>query len=153
MLRRTERAAASASTVRTAGGESLPSLASLFTFTLEERIEADGMACYKPQKGCTQLLLPIPLEAATNRAEVDAYEERASLAKRQKLEGDASAPVAEEEPVVPIVPFAACLAKMVRARAPAPEPKPEPKPDFHTSLAMAADSGWLWMVAVAQPCS
>ena len=39
------------------------------------------MACYKPQKGSTQLLLPIPLEAATNKAEVDAYEERASLAK------------------------------------------------------------------------
>ena len=81
LIGRAERTASA----RLSGG-SLPPLSAVFQFAQEERIEADGMVCYKPVKGCTQLLLPIPLEAATNRAEHLAYEERASLAKRQKLE-------------------------------------------------------------------
>ena len=83
-------------------------LAPLFSFEQEERIGVDGMVCYKPTKGCTQLLVPVPLEQATNSAEYLAYEERA---KRQKT--DAPAADAAEEPVVPIVPFEACLAKLL----------------------------------------
>ena len=108
MMQRMERAALTANPSRTASSEGFPSLSSLFTFTTEERIEVDGMACYKPQAGSTQILLPIPLEAATNRAEVDAYEERA--AKKQKTD-EVDAPV--EEPVVPVVPFDVCLAKLM----------------------------------------
>ena len=94
------------------GGGSFPPVSSLFSFELEDRIAADGMCCYKSVKGCTQLLLPIPLEAATNRAEVDAYESRA---KRRKLEagGGPAGAEPEEEPVVPVVPFDACLAKLM----------------------------------------
>ena len=71
---------------------SFPSLSALTTHSMEERIEADGMACYRTVRGCTYLSLPIPTEAATNRAAVEAYEQRASLAKRQRLdEGAANA--------------------------------------------------------------
>ena len=110
LIQRAERAAGG----RLPGGASWPQIAPLFSFSMEERIEVDGQVCYKPVKGCTQLLLPIPLESATNRAEHLAYEERA---KRQKLESGDQPTAAAEEPVVPIVPFEACLAKMF---APAP---------------------------------
>jgi ubiquitin carboxyl-terminal hydrolase 5/13 len=132
LLQRSERTAGA----RLPEGSEWPSLASLFTFGMEERIEVDGQACYKPVKGCTQVLLPIPLEAASNKAEVDAYEARSSAAKRRKLEEGSAQDVSdaaaggeaggaaggaagqeEEEPVIPIVPFDACLAKLL---APAP---------------------------------
>ena len=103
MLQRAEHSAAAASPARTAEGTPLPTLSNLFAFTTEERIAVDGMVCYKRTPGTTQLLLPIPVAAATNQAEVDAYEER--VAKRPKLEGDASGEASEEEPVVPLVPF------------------------------------------------
>ena len=55
--------------------------------------------------------LSVPLEAASNKAAVDAYTERAE--KRQKTaEGAKSAEADKEEPVVPLVPFEACLAKV-----------------------------------------
>jgi len=125
-LERMERTAASGA--RT-GGTPLPPFSALFGFVMEDRIEVDGMACYKTTKGVTQLLLSIPLEAATNKAEVDAYEARAGAAKKRKLEeeadpelaaamalsrGDAAPPTSvDEEPVVPIVPLDACLQRLV----------------------------------------
>ena len=54
------------------GGAPFPAFSPLFSFTTEEKIVVDGMACYKKTKGVTQLLVPIDLSAATNKAEVDA---------------------------------------------------------------------------------
>ena len=53
--------------------------------------------------------LAIPLDAATNRAAVDAYKERQQ--KRQKTQADATTTGdhADEPEVLPIVPFEACL--------------------------------------------
>lgn len=71
------------------GGAALPRLAGLLTHSMEERIEADSMVCYRTVAGCTEVSLQIPLEAATNKAAVEAYTKRASLAKRQRLEAAA----------------------------------------------------------------
>jgi len=122
MMQRMERSAAAGA--RT-GGAPFPAFSPLFSFTTEEKIVVDGMACYKKTKGVTQLLVPIDLSAATNKAEVDAYEARAGAAKRQKLEAEADPELAaamalskgeaattDEVPVVPVVPFEACLAKL-----------------------------------------
>ena len=111
LIQRAERSVGS----RLPSGGEWPQIAPLFTFSQEERIEVDGQVCYKSIKGCTQLLVPISLEDATNQDSVAAYEERA---KRQKLEnGDAGGGAPAEEPVVPIVPFEKCLARLL---APAP---------------------------------
>eukprot|EP00173_Palmaria_palmata_P000990 Plantae.Rhodophyta-Palmaria_palmata.ctg1512.p1 GENE.Plantae.Rhodophyta-Palmaria_palmata.ctg1512~~Plantae.Rhodophyta-Palmaria_palmata.ctg1512.p1 ORF type:complete len:416 (-),score=98.27 Plantae.Rhodophyta-Palmaria_palmata.ctg1512:269-1360(-) len=53
------------------------------------------------------LSLCIPVEAATNRAEVDAYELRAEEAKKKQKNGEGKA--AEDDPVRLHVPFAACV--------------------------------------------
>ncbi|CEM14944.1 unnamed protein product [Vitrella brassicaformis CCMP3155] len=51
------------------------------------------------------LLLPVPVECATNKEQVQEYEER--KAKRQKT--DEKAKEKEEEPIQPRVPFKACI--------------------------------------------
>eukprot|EP00966_Prymnesium_polylepis_P303430 7008919-Prymnesium_polylepis.1 len=99
-----------AGAARTGGGAPY---SSLFTFALEEKYTADGMAAYKTAGGQTTLSLGIPLEMAQNKADVDAYE-AAQESKRQKTDGGAPEPMATddaEEPVVPLVPLDACLAR------------------------------------------
>ena len=78
------------------------------------------MVTYKTVEGVRAVPLTIPLEAATNKEAVDAYTQRAE--KRQKLDevgGANSSGGAEkkEEPVVPLVPFEACLSRLAAAEA------------------------------------
>ena len=78
------------------------------------------MVTYKTVEGVRAVPLTIPLEAATNKEAVDAYTQRAE--KRQKLDeagGANSSGGAEkkEEPVVPLVPFEACLSRLAAADA------------------------------------
>ena len=112
-IKRTERTAAS----RIGDAATASSFSSLFGFAQEERIEAAGQVTYKTVGGQMVLPVGVPLEAARNKDEVAAYEERAE--KRQKLgEGEAGKDEAgKEEPVVPLVPFEACLAKLAAAEA------------------------------------
>ena len=117
LIKRTERTAAAR--LGEAAAAAAAPFSSLFGFASEERIEAAGQVTYKTVGGQMVLPLGVPLEAARNKEEVAAYEERAE--KRQKL-GEGQGPGDEagkekEEPVVPLVPFEACLAKLA-----APEP-------------------------------
>lgn len=80
--------------------------AKLFEFGIETRIECltSHRVSYKTER--TPILsLNIPLDAAVNLDEVTGYNEREQ--KRQKLKGEQ----AEEEKVLPKVPFSACLEK------------------------------------------
>jgi len=80
----------------------LPLTSKLLELVTEEKLLdlQSGRSRYTQER--TPLLsLAIPVEAATNSAEVNAYEERA--AKRQKGDKD------EEAPVRPQIPFRACL--------------------------------------------
>uniref|UniRef100_A0A061RBY0 Ubiquitin carboxyl-terminal hydrolase n=1 Tax=Tetraselmis sp. GSL018 TaxID=582737 RepID=A0A061RBY0_9CHLO len=96
----------------------VPSTPALYQFAMEDRIQCkeSGFVSYK-KNTCNVLGLNIPLHAATNLEEMEAYKEREL--KRQKLtEAGADAYIGEqseafagepEEPVIPIVPFEACL--------------------------------------------
>jgi hypothetical protein len=82
-LGRTERTAvgATADGKRGVGGK----VTSLFKLQLEDRLECDATKKVRYSRRCeTVLSLPIPVEEATNKAEVDAYTERQH--KRQKLD-------------------------------------------------------------------
>ena len=94
-----------------AAGSDAAAFSSLFSFQQEERIEAGGQVAYRTVGGVRALPLSVPLEAATNKAAVDAYTERAE--KRQKTTEGAEAD--KEEPVVPLVPFEACLSQLAAA--------------------------------------
>ena len=55
---------------RKAGPAAFTPFSPLLAFSQEERIEVDGMACYKTIHGVTQLIVPIDLADATNKSEV-----------------------------------------------------------------------------------
>lgn len=55
---------------RKAGAAVFAPFSPLLAFSQEERIEVDGMACYKTTHGVTQLIVPIDLADATNKSEV-----------------------------------------------------------------------------------
>lgn len=89
------------------GGAVSPT-ASLFSFLLEDRIQCLESHKVSYCKQPTNMLgVQIPLEAATNRAELDEFQERQQ--KRQKLKEEGCDVKEEEERVVPRVPFEACL--------------------------------------------
>jgi ubiquitin carboxyl-terminal hydrolase 5/13 len=109
----------------------LPSTSSLFKFQYEDRIQCieSGKVTYKTRSD-NMLGLMIPMEAATNKFEVEQFQERES--KRQKLKeagaeayihsgpelaagGAGTLTAADEDhpPVKPIVPFQACLHKFI----------------------------------------
>ena len=109
-LQRTERTGAARMGAADAAADAADGAAfsSLFTFQQEERIEAGGQVAYKTVSGVRAVPLSVPLEAASNKAAVDAYTERAE--KRQKTsEG------AEAEKVTPR------------------RPRPGPRPEIRTS--------------------
>jgi len=88
-----------------------PPPSALFNFTQEERIVSNGQVLYRSAPGQCHLSLTIPIDEASNAEEVAAYEERR---KRRKVSGEAEAEKGDadkEEPIVPIVPFEACLSK------------------------------------------
>jgi len=111
MLGRAERAGAS----RLADASSAsPNLGGLFGFSVEERVEAGGQVAYKkvPSQRC--ISLQIPTELCTNQEAVAAYKEVED--KRQKL-GSGSTAADAPEPVVPVVPFEACLGRFFAAES------------------------------------
>lgn len=95
----------------------------LYQFATEDKVlcKESGFVSYK--KNITNVLgLNIPLEDAVNRDELEAYKEREL--KRQKLaeegadayigEETQAAATEKEDPVIPQVPFQACLAQLGR---------------------------------------
>ena len=102
-------------------GESPRPLSSLFNFSLEERIEADGQVLYRTAPGQCQLSLSIPML------------EDASGAAREPMSTDApadaasaAAAAAEAAATTPSVPLLECIAKWAA---------PEPLDDFRGRLA------------------
>ncbi|CAL5228914.1 g12137 [Coccomyxa viridis] len=114
------------------GGASLPPTAAAFTYLVEERTECRESGAVSYKRDVTNVLaLEIDPAAATNKEQLDQYQER--LAKKERMDdAQASAyisagPIAEdsaahsassapaitkeskEEPVLPRVPFASCL--------------------------------------------
>jgi len=87
-------------------GDGVAALGELSSFALEERVEAAGQVAYKRVPG-SALSLQIPLELASNAAEVAAHEAKED--KRQKLDPAAAPP--PDDPVVPLVSFEACLSR------------------------------------------
>ncbi len=86
----------------------------VFDFGLEERLQCSETLCvgYKTQKEKI-LLLPIPVEAATNLPEVQEYNLReAGKSEDEKKEEERerrAAGIPDPEPVRPLVPLSACL--------------------------------------------
>eukprot|EP00752_Nemacystus_decipiens_P002407 g2270.t1 len=115
-MRRSERSSAG----RLGGGEAAVNTASLFQFKLVDRLQCQqsGTVKYTPQAADNLLSLQIPVEAAVNKNEVEAYKER--VKKRQKChddndkQGDSTGDSkdAEEEEIKPVVPLSACLARL-----------------------------------------
>lgn len=103
---------------------SQPPTKSVFTFSVEDRVQCleSGRVSYKRRME-NAVQLHIPVEAATNKEEVESYKERE--VKRQKLKDeDADAYIGDntvvvrqggEVPVIPKVPFAACLERLTAA--------------------------------------
>eukprot|EP00227_Mantoniella_beaufortii_P012729 CAMPEP_0197579800 /NCGR_PEP_ID=MMETSP1326-20131121/3720_1 /TAXON_ID=1155430 /ORGANISM="Genus nov. species nov., Strain RCC2288" /LENGTH=630 /DNA_ID=CAMNT_0043143357 /DNA_START=223 /DNA_END=2111 /DNA_ORIENTATION=+ len=89
--------------------------AAQFEFEVEERVTCveSGAVRYVARKE-NVFALEVPVEAATNAAALAEFKEREL--KRQKTEDGGKLAAAEDEPVRPVVPFAACL-----ERATAPE--------------------------------
>mmetsp|Transcript_62 Transcript_62/g.92 ORF Transcript_62/g.92 Transcript_62/m.92 type:complete len:885 (-) Transcript_62:589-3243(-) len=115
------------------GLSSSPPSSSSFLFGFEDRVQCleSGRVSYVRREE-NALQLDIPLEAATNKAEVEAYKEREAKRARLKeeqaaayigqndVEGGPTAVVVaqeqgQEEPVIPKVPFAACLERLAAA--------------------------------------
>jgi len=95
----------------------------LYQFATEDRIQCKESGFLSYKKNTSNVLgLNIPLEDAINRDELEAYKEREL--KRQKLAEEGAdayigaetqaAAAEEEEPVIPQVPFQACLAQLGR---------------------------------------
>ncbi len=109
VMARAERSAGA----RLPGAADAPS-SKLLEFAIETRIECteSHRVTYKPE-ATTVLSLEIPLEAATNKAEVEQSKEREQKRQKLKVEGEAAAAGKgeEDERVIPRVPLAACLAK------------------------------------------
>eukprot|EP01062_Namystynia_karyoxenos_P052127 TRINITY_DN4141_c4_g1_i1.p1 TRINITY_DN4141_c4_g1~~TRINITY_DN4141_c4_g1_i1.p1 ORF type:complete len:868 (+),score=375.79 TRINITY_DN4141_c4_g1_i1:93-2606(+) len=110
LLRRAERTAAPR-----IGGPPEVATEQLFKFELEHRTQCNESAtvAYKGEPYLA-LQMRIPLEAATNRAEYEAAQERAAKLRRlneeRKARGEKEEP--KEDPVVAQVPFDACLHKL-----------------------------------------
>ena len=87
--------------------------AAQFEFEVEERVQCaeSGAVRYVTQKN-NVVPLEVPLEAAANAAALADFKEREL--KRQKT---SEAKEEEEEPVRPVVPFAACLEKLAATEA------------------------------------
>uniref|UniRef100_A0AAR2LI73 Ubiquitin carboxyl-terminal hydrolase n=1 Tax=Pygocentrus nattereri TaxID=42514 RepID=A0AAR2LI73_PYGNA len=108
---------------RNSAGSENPS--DVFRFIVEERVQC----CQSQKVRYTQrvdylMQLPVPMEAATNREELIAYE-----AKRKDAEENMRAP---PEPVRARVPFTACLQAFT---------EPENVPDFWSSALQAKSAG------------
>lgn len=102
-----------------AAGSNATDLAPLFTFAFEQRTQCEqsGKVRYERRQENT-LSLPVPVEEATNKDAVAAYEARRqeaeqqpdqSAAKRARTADAGSSKATGEEPVLPKVPFDACL--------------------------------------------
>lgn len=112
-----------------------PPAATAFNFKVEDRIQCmeSGRVSYR-QVVSNVLSLEIPLDAVTNQAEVDSYKHRE--AKRQRLKeeqavayitqdgslsegadhaADVISPDTKEDPIIPKVPFEACLSRLAAA--------------------------------------
>lgn len=112
LVGRAERADPTLTRNRDPATSGLP-LEDLFTLGIEERVQCieSKKVAYRQARD-NMLALPISLDDATNMAEVTAYQERQS--KRQRIEG--AMPAADgpqDEKVVPIVPWEACLRRWV----------------------------------------
>ncbi|CAN0187122.1 unnamed protein product [Ectocarpus sp. 6 AP-2014] len=110
-MRRSERTSAG----RLGGGDGARETAGLFQFRLVDRLQCQqsGTVKYTTQAADNLLSLQIPVEAAVNKTEVEAYKER--LNKRQKCDPKATTNNNEEEveeEIKPVVPLSACLARL-----------------------------------------
>ncbi|KAL6782136.1 hypothetical protein ACKKBF_B10800 [Auxenochlorella protothecoides x Auxenochlorella symbiontica] len=109
-LEKTERAAGPDRLV--CGGET-PAPKELVTFELEDRIQCtvSGKVTYKRSKA-TSLGLRIPLDAATNRAELEARDQKRQRLENEAPEGSVDKREAKDAdpPVLPRVPLSACVA-------------------------------------------
>ncbi|CAM9999636.1 unnamed protein product [Pylaiella littoralis] len=117
-MRRSERSSAA----RLGGGEGGVQIPGLFQFRLVDRLQCQQSETvkYTSQPADNLLSLQIPVEAAVNMTEVEAYKER--LNKRQKCSADDSKEAdkadksskddEEEEEIKPVVPLSACLARL-----------------------------------------
>ncbi|KAM6962866.1 ubiquitin carboxyl-terminal hydrolase 13 isoform 2-T2 [Aplochiton taeniatus] len=108
---------------RNSGGSENPS--DVFRFLVEERVQCCQTRRVRYNQRVDYLMqLPTPLEAATNREELIAYE-----AKRKEAEENMRAP---PEPVRARIPFTACLQAFT---------EPENVPDFWSSALQAKSAG------------
>ncbi|XP_022700553.1 ubiquitin carboxyl-terminal hydrolase 5-like isoform X2 [Varroa jacobsoni] len=82
-------------------------ISNVFSFNVEDRIECGKTkrVVYKKRRECV-LRLVIPMEAATNKAEVEAYEAKKKQAEEKKERLD------PKEMVLAKIPFEACIAAM-----------------------------------------
>ncbi|CAL8253290.1 unnamed protein product [Merluccius merluccius] len=108
---------------RNSGGSENPS--DVFRFLVEERVQCCQTRRVRYSQRVDYLIqLPAPIEAATNREELLAYE-----AKRREAEENVRAP---PEPVRARIPFTACLQAFT---------EPENVPDFWSSALQAKSAG------------
>ncbi|CAL8309610.1 unnamed protein product [Lota lota] len=108
---------------RNSAGSENPS--DVFRFLMEERVQCCQTRRVRYNQRVDYLMqLPVPIEAATNREELLAYE-----AKRREAEENQRAP---PEPVRARIPFTACLQAFT---------EPENVPDFWSSALQAKSAG------------